>query len=121
MAILNIGASDMPDPTTFKPLLSDLDLGSFRNANGGLIRTRKRAGVRSFAVSYSYLSKADCSTLLLAIKPDKFTVICPDSETGADGTFEMYASDKSIEALDYGREVVGEARWKNISFTLVEY
>ena len=121
MAILNIGGADMPDPTTFKPLLSDVDLGSYRNANAGLIRKRKRAGVRSFVVSYSFLTQADCSTLLLAIKPSSFTVVCPDPETGTNGTFTMYASDKSIDTLDYGKVSAGVPRWQNISFTLVEY
>lgn len=121
MAILNIGSVDMPDPTTFKPLLSDVDLGSVRMANANLKRKRVYAGKRSFAVNYSYLSQADCSTLLLAIKPASFTVVCPDPETGANGSFTMYSSDKSIETLDYGKVSAGVPRWKNISFTLVEF
>ena len=82
---------------------------------------RKRAGVRSFRVTYIFLSQADCSTLLLAIKPASFTVICPDPETGVNGSFKMYSSDKDIDTLDFGKVSSGVPRWKNISFTLVEY
>jgi hypothetical protein len=121
MAILNIDSVDMPHPTTFKPLLSDVDLGSARMANANLKRKRVYAGKRSFNFTYSYLSQADCSTLLLAIKPASFTVICPDPETGANGTFTMYCSDRSIETLDFGKVSAGVPRWRNISFTFVEY
>ena len=121
MAILNIGSVDMPDPTTFKPLLSDVDVGSVRMASAILVRKRVYAGKRSFRVTYSYLSQADCSTLLLALKPAKFTVICPDPETGANGNFQMYSSDKDIDTLDFGKVSAGVPRWRNISFTLVEY
>lgn len=121
MAILNIGGADMPDPTTFKPLLADIDLASARMADGSLVRKRVYAGKRSFRVFYLYLSLADCSTLLTAIKPASFTVICPDPETGANGNFTMYSSNKDIETLDYGRVGSGIPRWKNIRFTLVEF
>ena len=50
MAVLNINGVDMPTPSQFKPLLSDGDVGSFRNANYRLIRKRKRSDVRSYYV-----------------------------------------------------------------------
>ena len=121
MVVLNIDSVDMPATTQFKPLFSDGDIGSYRNANYKLIRKRKRSDVRSYFVNFSYLNATDCSLVLNAIEPAKFIVICPDPKLGTDATIEMYSSDVNIEMLDNNKSKPGEYTWKNISFTLVEY
>ena len=121
MAVLNINGVDMPTPSQFKPLLSDGDVGSFRNANYRLIRKRKRSDVRSYYVYYSFLNATNTSLLLNAIEPEQFTVICADPKLGSDATITMYSSDVNIEMLDNNKTVSGEKTWKDISFTLVEY
>ena len=121
MAILNINGVDMPTPTEFKPLFSDGDVGSFRNANYKLIRKRKRSDVRSYFVSYTFLTATNSALLLNAIDPAEFTVICPDPKLASNATIQMYSSDVNIEMLDNNKTVSGEYTWKNINFFLVEF
>lgn len=116
MAILNIGTIDMPEPSSFKVAVQDIDSDNTkRNENGVMQRDRIRAGVRKLSCEWTTIETAQASTIMQAIQPASFTVVYFDMETASDKTITAYVGDRSCERKQSGLGI----RW-DISFDLIE-
>lgn len=110
-------------PYFFECELIDVDQagGTVRNANGYLIRERKRGGsvaVRKLYFKFRQLSSADTQTILQAISAASFTVQYPDPYAAALRTDIFYAGNRRTGLSTYKSSV---PVWGEISFNCIEY
>ena len=114
MAILQINGVDMPEPSSFKVGLQDLDSEkSTRNEAGRIQRDRIRQGVYKIDGEWRNISGTAVTKLENATSPSSFTA----RFTTASGTKTkvMYVGDRSEEMIRSAKGYV----W-NMSFNLVE-
>lgn len=118
MAMINIDGVDLPAPSSYKILESDLDSSDTgRNELGVLQRDRIRQGVFKAELNFEGITSEKLATIKAATQPAQFQAKVID-ETGVI-TKTMYASDRNIEMIKYNDDY-NKIRW-NISFNLVEY
>lgn len=118
MAMINIDGVDLPTPSSYKLLESDLDSSDTgRNELGILQRDRIRADIYKAEVGFDGIPSESLSTIKAATRPAQFQATVID-ETGAI-TKTMYAGDRNIEMIKYDNDY-NKIRW-NISFNLVEF
>lgn len=122
MVLLNIGGTDLHNPTTYSLQISDLDgAGTTRSLDGTLHRDRIRAGVVKIEASWECISYADMVTIRDAVEPASFTVQYFDGSSTLK-TATMYAGDKTIESVSVTGSNLSEvdSRW-NVKFNLIQY
>lgn len=106
----------IPSPSSYSVNILDISKAD-RNANGEMI-LEIIATKRKLELSYNYLSNTDLSSLLSKFTGNTFfTMVYPDTVTGAAKSGVFYVSDRKSEAIDYQS---GVPRWKGISFSLIE-
>jgi hypothetical protein len=99
----------------------DKEKGTYRNANGYVVRERVRGGavaVRKLSYKFRCLSLADSQTILQAIANASFTCVYPDPYTGTDRSATVYTGDRTCTLLTYES---GVPVWGEIEFNCVEY
>jgi len=118
MAMINIDGVDLPAPSSYKLLESDLDSSDTgRNELGVLQRDRIRAAIYKAEVGFDGIPSESLATIKSSTKPAQFQATVID-ETGVI-TKTMYAGDRNIEMIKYDNDY-NKIRW-NISFNLVEF
>ncbi|MDT8715434.1 hypothetical protein IAI10_02025 [Clostridium sp. 19966] len=119
MAILQINGIDIPDPSSLKVGVNDIDGdNSQRNAAGDL--TRDRVAVkRKLECEWPALTNEDISTVLTAVKDVFFQCKFPDPEEGQIITKTCYVSDRSA-AVYWKDPKTGQYLWKGLSFSIIE-
>jgi hypothetical protein len=115
MALINIGGTDLPTPSSYNPTIKDI-LKSDRNAAGNMIAERITTK-REIALGWSYLSGDDYSTVLNAVSNVFFTVTYFDPQANAMQTGTFLVSDRQSGLIQFND---GIPSWSNISFTLSE-
>lgn len=115
MALLLINGVGMPEPASL--VVSEEDIGKWeRNANatmiGEIIATKAK-----IELSWSYLSAADLSKLLTAIKPTFFNATYTDPVANALRTSTFYKGGRSMPVMDC---INGVIRYKDVKFNLIE-
>lgn len=122
MAMITIGSTALPNPTTYKVKRSDLDSeATTRNSEGQLIRDRVREGVYRIDVSWGTLTKADYMAVVTALSPARFSVAFFDPNSATTKTAYMYASDRDSELVQYTDESYPENSIWSLSCSLIEY
>jgi|SRR5689334_8974757 len=115
MALLFIGGTTMPTPTEMT--LSYMDISKAdRNAAGRMVLERITTK-RKLAITYSYISASDLSTVLNAISPTSYSVMFLDAKTNAFVTTDMYCGDRSVGMISYVNNI---PMYKDFTFDLIE-
>lgn len=96
MALLKIGATELPAPTVLQPGIRDLDSedGTGRNQAGTMFRDRI-AVKRSVHCEWGVLTRTEMADLLSAISPASFSLTYPDPQTGDFSTITAYVGDRT--------------------------
>lgn len=115
MALLQIGGKDMPTPTEYSISYMDLSKAD-RNANGSMIIERI-ATKRKLALTWSYITAVDLSTILQAIAPTSYTVYFRDAQYNNMQTGVFYCGDRNVGMISY---IDGNPVYKDFSFDLIE-
>lgn len=120
MALLQIGTTELHNPTTYSLQKSDLDgAGTTRSLDGTLHRDRIRAGVVKIEVGWECISYDDMTAICTAVAPASFTVQYFDGSSTLQ-TATMYAGDKTIELVGVNGSNITDSRW-NVKFNLIQY
>jgi predicted molibdopterin-dependent oxidoreductase YjgC len=115
MALINIGGVDMPTPSEFTVGIQDV-VKAERNAKATMIM--ELIGVKQkIEMKWSYLTAAQLSQILTAVKPLFFTVTYPNPETNTIRTATFYKGDRTSPMLWYR---AGVAHYKDLKFNLIE-
>src|SRR5689334_17195658 len=99
MALINIGGTDLPTPSSYSPTIKDI-LKSDRNAAGNMIIERITTK-REIALGWSYLSGDDYSTVLNAVSSVFFTVTYFDPQANAIQTGTFSVSDRQAGLIQF--------------------
>jgi hypothetical protein len=122
MALITIDSSPLPNPTSYKVTLADLDSGNTRRTENGLLkRSRVRSNIYSIEVGWEGVTKAQLQSITDALSPEKFQVTFFDPTQSANTTISAYASDRSGELSSVIDEAKPEETYWNVSVSLVEY
>jgi hypothetical protein len=119
-AMINIGGSDMPNPTEYEVTLQDLDSeNTTRSESGVLTRTRIRAGVYAIKLTWR-VSKTELKTITDAIAAASFTLVFFDPTTAAYPSITAYVGNRSAKMLAY--ETGSESTsWWELSCDFIQY
>lgn len=121
MAMIVVNGVALPNPTSYKVKLSDLDSeATTRNTEGYLLRDRVRANVYRIDVAW-IVTKSDYITIVEALAPEKFTVQFFDSSSATTKTAQMYASDRDGDLKAYLSESAPQSSLWELSCALIEY
>ena len=113
-----INGKEIKCPSSFGYTRSDLDVDSYRDINGNLVRNRIAVKVQlSLTWKAGAMDAASMSTLLKAMDDVFFSVTYFDIHDGAMRTATFYASDKTAQMYSY---IDGKPVFNEISVTLVE-
>lgn len=115
MALIKVGAIDLPTPSEFSVGIMDLSRAE-RNAKGEL-KIDRIATKRKLEMSWEYLSRTDLQTIFNAVSPIFFTVEYMDPQTNANRTGTFYCGDRTAGMIDF---INGVPRYKGIKFNLIE-
>jgi uncharacterized protein DUF6711 len=115
LALLTIGGQVMPTPTDLNVGVMDLSKAE-RNSNGAMIIERI-ATKKKLAITYSYLSADDLSTVLKAISGTFYDVQYLDPVTNSFKTSSFYCGDRSIGMVSFVDSV---PKYKEVTFDLIE-
>ena len=123
MAMISIGGTALPSPTSYSVSLSDLDSeNTTRNAQGVLIRDRVRAKVYKIDIGWEFLSPAQLQTITNAAAGVKLSVSFFDPTTGtANVTKTMYVGDRQAGLKSHMDENNRAVSGWDLSFALIEY
>ncbi|OMF35323.1 hypothetical protein BK133_11165 [Paenibacillus sp. FSL H8-0548] len=105
----------MPTPSKYTPGLKDVG-ESKRNARASMLRQIIAKKI-TFDLSWTYLNAEDTAKVLTAVDAASFVVTFLDPKTNTFKTLSFYASDRSLEILDF---INGVARYKELKFTIIE-
>lgn len=123
MALIKIGGTALPAPSSYAVSRADLDgPNTKRTEDGKLQRDRVRAGVYKIELSWDLLTPAQLQTITNAIAPVKLTVVFFDPTTfNTAKTASMYAGDRSSELVrNLNEDRASESYW-SLSFNLTEF
>jgi hypothetical protein len=115
MALINIGGTDLPTPSSYSPKIIDITK-SDRNAAGTML-VERIAVKRQIDLGWSYLSGEDLSTILNAVSDVFFTVTYLDPQNNAMQTGTFSCSDRQTGMISFTN---GVPSWSNVSFQLTE-
>jgi hypothetical protein len=115
MALLKINGVDLPTPSEYNIGKMDISKAE-RNANGTMIIERITTKTK-IAVSYTFLSAADMSTVLQLIEPVFWDVTYVDPVRNQTVTSSFYVGDRNMGMIDF---IDGVPRYKDLSFDLIE-
>ena len=120
MALLQIGTTELHNPTTYSLQKSDLDgAGTTRSLDGILHRDRIRAGVVKILVGWDNITYSDMNTICSSVEAASFSVSYFNG-TSTLATATMYAGDKDIELIALNGSNITDSRW-NVKFNLIQY
>lgn len=113
-----INGKEIKCPSSFQYTLSDLDVDSYRDFNGNLVRNRVATKVQlTLTWKSGAMDVQSMSTLLKAFDNEFFQVTYFDLREGKMRTSVFYASDKVGQMYSY---IDGVPVFKEISLTLIE-
>lgn len=115
MALIKVGAVDLPTPSEFSVGIMDLSKAE-RNAKGELTIDRI-ATKRKIELQWEYLSRTDLQTILNAVSPVFFVVTYMDPLTNANREGTFYCGDRNSGMLDFINSV---PRYRGVKFNLIE-
>ena len=115
MAIIKVGALDLPAPSDMLVGIQDL-VDAARNAKGNMmiefINTKAK-----ISLQWKYLSQTQLSSVLTAIRRPGFSVTYTDPETNATRTATFYVSDRNTGIMDVQGGVI---RYQDVKFDFIE-
>lgn len=115
MALIKINGVDLPTPSEFSVSIQDV-VNAERNARATMIM--ELIGVKQkIELSWAFLTAAQLSQVLTAVKPLFFTVTYPDPETNTTRTATFYKGDRPAPMMDFRS---GIARYQDVKFSLIE-
>ena len=118
MALIKINNKEIKTPSTFQYTRSDLDVDSYRDINGNLVRNRIGTKVQlTLTWKAGAMDVASMSTLLKAFDDVYFQVTYFDVHDAAMRTATFYSSDKTAQMYSY---IDGVPVFNEISLTLIE-
>ena len=118
MALIKINNKEIKTPSSFSYTRSDLDVDSYRDINGNLVRNRISTKVQlTLTWKAGAMDVQSMSTLLKAFDDVYFQVTYFDIHDGAMRTATFYSSDKTAQMYSY---IDGVPVFNEISLTLVE-
>lgn len=118
MAMIQIGGLDLPDPSSFSVVPSDLESDSTkRNELGILQRDCVRLGMRKLSCKWNALAFSQASAIIQAVSPSRFNVKYLDPESGGYKEITAYAGDRTCDMVAAGG---GSQRW-NISLDFIQF
>lgn len=115
MALLRVNGVDLPTPTELSFGKYDISKAE-RNARGTMIIERITTKIK-ISVKYNYLTADDVSKVLKALALTYWDVTFLDPVKNVYVTSSFYAGDRNLGMIDYAN---GEARYKDLSFDLIE-
>lgn len=123
IAIVKVDNYVLPQFSEYSGSLSDLDVESGRNVNGGVMeRNRIRSDIHKLEFSYDILTYDVARDILQAIKPSSFNVEFFAIDLGKRITKKMYVGDKSFQwimAIPKGKSDF-EICVKDLKFNFIE-
>ena len=118
MSPILINGKEIKCPSTFQYTRSDLDVDSYRDINGNLVRNRIATKVQlTLTWASGAMDVQSMSTLLKAFDNEFFQVEYFDIHDGAMRVGTFYSSDKVAQMYSF---VDGVPVFKEISLTLIE-
>ena len=118
MALIKINNKEIKTPSTFQYTRSDLDVDSYRDINGNLVRNRIATKVQlTLTWKAGAMDVQSMSTLLTAMDDVFFQVFYFDVHDGAMRTMTAYVSDRTAQMYSYVDNV---PVFNEISLTLIE-
>lgn len=118
MALIKINNKEIKTPSTFQYTRSDLDVDSYRDLNGNLVRNRIAVKVQlTLTWKAGAMDVQSMSTLLKAFDDVYFSVTYFDIHDGAMRTMTAYVSDRTAQMYSYVDNV---PVFNEISLTLIE-
>ena len=118
MALIKINNKEIKTPSTFQYTRSDLDVDSYRDINGNLVRNRISTKVQlTLTWKAGDMDVQSMSTLLKAFDDVYFQVTYFDVHDGAMRVMTAYVSDRTAQMYSY---IDGVPVFNEISFTLIE-
>jgi hypothetical protein len=105
----------LPTPSDFQVGIMDLSK-SERNAAGTMIIERI-ATKRKLSLTWSYLSAADLSTILIAVAPTFYDVKYLDPQINGLRTGSFYCGDRNLGMINF---INGVPLYKDVKFDLIE-
>ena len=115
---IKINNKEIKCPSSFQYTRSDLDVDSYRDINGNLVRNRISTKVQlTLTWKAGAMDVDSMSTLLKAMDDVFFQVFYFDVHDGAMRTATFYASDKTAQMYSY---IDGKPVFNEISVTLIE-
>lgn len=115
---IKINGKEIKCPSSFQYTRSDLDVDSYRDINGNLVRNRIATKVQlTLTWKAGAMDVQSMSTLLTAMDDVFFQVFYFDVHDGAMRTATFYASDKTAQMYSY---IDGVPIFNEISLTLIE-
>lgn len=118
MSLIQINGTAIKTPSSFQYTRSDLDVDSYRDLNGNLVRNRVAVKVQlTLTWNAGAIDVQSMSTLLKAMDDVFFQVTYFDIHDGAMRTGTFYVSDRTAQMYSY---VNGKPVFKEISLTLIE-
>ena len=113
-----INGKEIKCPSSFGYTRSDLDVDSYRDINGNLVRNRIGTKVQlTLTWKAGAMDVASMSTLLKAMDDVFFSVTYFDIHDGGMRTATFYSSDKTAQMYSY---IDGKPIFNEISLTLIE-
>ena len=113
-----INGKEIKCPSTFGYTRSDLDVDSYRDINGNLVRNRVAVKVQlTLTWNAGAMDAQSMSTLLKAMDDVFFSVTYFDIHDGAMRTATFYVRDRTAQMYSY---INGVPVFKEISLTLIE-
>jgi len=119
MALITVNSVALPNPSELKFSFYDIT-NSYRTVDG-LAHTEFIAQKRKINVKYSFVSQADVTTIIGALKLSTFyfPVSFFNPETGSQTTGSFYVGDRDIGMFKYDNDT-DEAWYEGFSFALIE-
>ncbi len=111
---MKINGTIIKTPSEMRVIISDIDGNSYRNANGKMIRDRL-AVKRKLECKWNYLSTAEISVLLKAVKNEFFDVTYLDPQEGTEITKRFYVGDRTSPVYSFGLDL-----WTDLSMNFIE-
>ena len=119
-ALVTIGATELPNPSTYNVGIQDIvSENSRRNANGKLIADRIAQKV-TLELGWKYLTNAQYVAILALFSAFFFSVTYHDPTTGTIRTKTFYVSDRKSGIFKYNSNTNSITGWESVSFNIIE-
>lgn len=115
--MLKINGADMPTPTDMICTISDIDSSKSGRSADGIMHRDRIAVKRKLQLKWSFLTPADMSLLLKAVKPIFFACTYPDPEAGTSVSLQFYVGDRTMPIYTIKNGVAG---WSGLEMSFIE-